>query len=115
MFYCSFISNVLYSEGTKYSVIYNLILWPVANPATRKSEKLGCADLGRYLNPKHEVSVGINPERFGRLTALSNVQGQYIVIQYLKPTQHQKLKTLVKRFLTFYEATKHIRTIHETS
>jgi len=51
---------------------------PVANPATRGSEIFGYTEGGSYLNPKHEIR---NPKRFGRLTALSNVEGQYRMIQ----------------------------------
>gem|GEM_PF-5830642 len=38
----------------------------------------GCAGGGSYLNPKHKIR---NPKRFDRLTALSNVEGQYPMTQ----------------------------------
>ena len=55
-----------------YSVILDLVLWA-------RSEKLGYADVGSYLNPKHEIQ---NPKRFGRLTALSDVEVQYLMTQF---------------------------------
>jgi len=42
------------------------------------SEIFVYADSGIYLNPKHEIR---NPKRFDRLTALSNVEGQYRMTQ----------------------------------
>jgi hypothetical protein len=58
-------------------MLQNIALWT-------KSETFGYAEGGSYLNPKHEitheVSVRINPKRFDRLTALSNVEPFHISI-----------------------------------
>ena len=52
-----------FSESYKdiYSVIKTWSFGPVANPATRGSESLGYADIGSYLNPKHEIR---NPKQY---------------------------------------------------
>ncbi|RLC05788.1 MAG: hypothetical protein DRH90_05145 [Deltaproteobacteria bacterium] len=50
----------------------------VIKPGSFRSEIFGYADGGSYLNPKHEIR---NPKRFDRLTALSNVEGQYRMIK----------------------------------
>jgi len=76
VFYIPWVLNNSYHNF--FLLIKTWSFGPVANPATRGSEKHSYAEGGSYLNPKHEI---LNPKRFGRLAALSNVEGQYLMIQ----------------------------------
>jgi len=67
-------------KGPKHVLFRHLKRVPLG-----RSEIFGYTNGGRSLNPKHEIRTKypyrINPKRFGRLTALSNVEGQYLMIQ----------------------------------